>query len=606
MSSPCSRLTLILVGVMISASAVSGQAPASQQTSSAHPETTVFHANANLVLVDVVVTKRDETVHGLDRNRFHVFEDGHEQTIASFEEHCATTASAAAVAKPVALPPHTYTNVPAYPEAPAVNVLLLDGLNTLAADQMDVRHQMLQYIGTIKPGTSLAIFTLSSRLHQLSGFTTDPAALAKALMNKKAGPQSSSLLNPDDDKQENRLIAEMDSIVLNKEIIDYMRLFQADKKAYEIDRRVAMTLEALQDLARYLSAVPGRKNLVWFSSSFPVALDPDITLVNPFKPMRNYSQQIQETSDLLAAARVAVYPVDARGFLKQPYLEASNSFEDTMERGSTDGMRPTADAPNFSIANGRFTKEVMAERSAMQQIAAATGGKVFNNTNGFKEAVADAVENGSCYYTVGYTPAAKQFDGQFRKLQLRVDNGKFGLAYRRGYYADPPDKPSEHNLGKTSLMLSVTLHGAPPATQIQFQARVLPASDPLLLDANLPDTPMGELTATLKGPLHRYVVDLKADPRGFAYKETPDGDRHASAEFTLVAYNSEGQRVNFVDHGVQMSLNSERYTQTLSTGLLFRMAIDLPVGEYSLRIAVRDRVTEKIGSLEIPLTIAAK
>ena len=37
----------------------------------------------------------------------------------------------------------------------------------------------------------------------------------------------------------------------------------------QANQRVGMTLQALQILARYLAAVPGRKNLIWFSSAFP-------------------------------------------------------------------------------------------------------------------------------------------------------------------------------------------------------------------------------------------------------------------------------------------------------------------------------------------------
>ena len=49
-------------------------------------ESTVMRTNANLVLVDVVVTDKDKAVLGLDRQRFHIFEDGHEQVITSFAE----------------------------------------------------------------------------------------------------------------------------------------------------------------------------------------------------------------------------------------------------------------------------------------------------------------------------------------------------------------------------------------------------------------------------------------------------------------------------------------------------------------------------------------
>jgi hypothetical protein len=54
---------------------------------SCNAASTLLHTDANLVLLDVVVTDRGNPVHGLDRSRFHVLEDGHEQPIASFDEH---------------------------------------------------------------------------------------------------------------------------------------------------------------------------------------------------------------------------------------------------------------------------------------------------------------------------------------------------------------------------------------------------------------------------------------------------------------------------------------------------------------------------------------
>ena len=107
-----------------------------------------------LALVDVVVTDRGYPIHGLDKNQFRILEDGREQTIASFDEHQPNSTATIAVTAPK-LPPHTFTNVPTYPETQTVNVLLLDGLNTLLPDQMRVRQQMLDYMGQIQPGTPL-------------------------------------------------------------------------------------------------------------------------------------------------------------------------------------------------------------------------------------------------------------------------------------------------------------------------------------------------------------------------------------------------------------------------------------------------------------------
>jgi hypothetical protein len=52
-----------------------------------NPAQTVLHVTTTLVLVDVVVTSQGKAVHGLNRNQFHIFENGREQRITSFDEH---------------------------------------------------------------------------------------------------------------------------------------------------------------------------------------------------------------------------------------------------------------------------------------------------------------------------------------------------------------------------------------------------------------------------------------------------------------------------------------------------------------------------------------
>ena len=185
---------LVLFGLLIGAdAAVAAQtAPsAAQATPAGAPNstapTTVLHADTNLVLVDVVVTDHGKPVRDLDKSRFHLLENGKEQPISAFDEHKPSPAppdAATVKAQIAALPANTYTNVPIYPDTGVVNVLLLDALNTPMVNQTEARRQMIQYLATIKPGTSLAIFTLTSQLRLVEGFTTDAARLAKVLKSK--------------------------------------------------------------------------------------------------------------------------------------------------------------------------------------------------------------------------------------------------------------------------------------------------------------------------------------------------------------------------------------------------------------------------------------
>jgi VWFA-related protein len=161
-----------------------------QPTSGPSPTGTVFHTTTNLVLVDVVVTDKGKAIHGLDRSRFHIFEEGHEKPIASFDEHqpaasLARIAPAQSSVLSSTLPPHTYSNVPTYADSSAANVLLLDELNTPKQNWEYLRRQMIDYLGTMQPGTSLAIFTLSSELRMVQGFTGDAAQTLRTLQAMK-------------------------------------------------------------------------------------------------------------------------------------------------------------------------------------------------------------------------------------------------------------------------------------------------------------------------------------------------------------------------------------------------------------------------------------
>ncbi len=281
-----------------------------------------------------------------------------------------------------------------------------------------------------------------------------------------------------------------------------------------------------------------------------------------------------------------------------PGFDASDNGLNPVPGGSTG-------VPRFARQNSQAMTGDANSHFTMEQIAHDTGGMALFNTNGFKAAVASAIGNGESYYTLGYTPEEKNFNGDFRKIKVKVDDAKYDLEYRSGYYADLPDKPNSLGFSPASLMATATLHGAPLSTQILFQTRVLPATDPEFKDANLPSGPAGELSASLKGLAHRYIVDLAVDPHTVIFDSSADGSQTGSIEFTLVAYDADGKRLNFIDRATKLALNPSQYAQLMKTGIPVRMALDLPAGEQSLRIAVHDILGVRVGSLEIPLTVGS-
>ncbi len=123
-------------------------------------------------------------------------------------------------------------------------------------------------------------------------------------------------------------------------------------------------------------------------------------------------------------------------------------------------------------------------QTTMDQIASDTGGKAFYNTNGIKEAIQTAVEQGSNYYMLSYTPANHSYDGRFRKLKVALAVKGYHVTYRRGYYAEDPFAPIPE--GKDALSRDVGIaamqHGSPQSHQIVFATRVIPVGKPVKVD----------------------------------------------------------------------------------------------------------------------------
>jgi len=575
-------------------------AGAGQRPENSTDQPAIFRTNANLVLVDVVVSDKGSAVQGLKESDFRVAEDGHPQAVTIFEEHRAT--DAVEETKVETLPPHTYSNAPHYAVTSAANVLLLDALNTPLSDQVYVRRRMLEFLHTIPPGTRIAVFTLASRLRMVEGFTTDSSVIEKALTEARGHPEKSPVLDPMYDQQMQFMAMLADSGGISAEAVAAMNQFATEQAAFQKDLRLDMTIDAMEQLARYLSTIPGRKNLIWYTGSVPINVPPDITQDDPSASERDYGFRLARLSELMALARVAVYPVDARGLLNTPTQEAEATPLNPGILAQTPNSRPVAvPLPSTSQvveqSNEQFLQTNFAEHSSMDQIANETGGKAFYNTNALGQAVVKAMQHGANYYTLGYVPTNKTYNGAYRKIDVQLADGHAVLEYRHGYFADDPMQTAKLMPGRVSPLIGSMQHGTLPDSQVLFQVRVVSSGDPSLKDVKLSPDPAGALAKDLKPPVTRYVSDFTIDPDGFASRPLPNGKIHREMELTEVAYDAEGIRLNYADGGFAVD-------SPPGQSVHMRQEIDVPAGRIFLRIGVHDLISGRIGTLEIPLEVA--
>lgn len=599
MSSWCKVLLLVLCSSLVASPQSQTSAP-----NGTNP-TPTLRTRVQLVVVDVVVTNnKGEPVPGLKKEDFEVSEDGKPQTVSVFEEH------RGAPPTQIKLPPMpqgVYTNFPLTQTADSVNIILLDALNTPSSDQSYVHAQMLKYLQTIPARTRVAIFTLASRLVMLQGITTDSSRLLAALNSEKAGP-SPSPVRPstvESDANQSRVDfmtseapqppspnqtlaqAEVDPINATKQFLSDTELFQTES-------RIGMTLEALQQLGRYLSGVPGRKNVIWFSGSFPAGIVPNSDLADPFSSAVNFKEEIRKTTDLLTTAHVALYPVAAEGLVSDSAFQVNNRRIGE-KRGSMamQDMIQQSRAANFDLD---------ASHASMEQLAKDTGGEAFYNTNGLSEALTRVVSSGSHFYTLAYAPTDANMDGKYRHIQVKLVNGKDSLAYRRGYYADDLSTALSSNQKQNAdPLLQLMGRNMPDYTQILYKVLVQPSNPQPAADA-----PRAGSNSGIKGPITRYGVDFAVAADDLRLEQAPDAVRHGAIEVMLVAYDREGKPLNLVFGRSEIQIPAKDYANVQRGGLQIHKEIDIPKGDNAfLRTGVYDLKSNNAGTLGVPLRAVA-
>ena len=581
----------------------SGVTVAQVAPASNHPGT-VFKTSSELVVLDVVATDpHRDPIHHLTASDFTILEDGKPQTIKVFEEHVADALPQRASVPMPKLQPGRFTNFTPAPVNGPANILLLDMLNTPLQAQSVIRSEALNFLKEMRPGTQMAIFILSTKLSLLQGFTSDPSLLRAQLESKK-GNQSPSRLLVDPMSGERPGVPDELSGAADDAALtmvgqgDNSKQTHAAIRSRLIQLRAQITLDGMNQLARYLSNIPGRKNLIWFSSSFPITIlpDPSLAPIDPFQIEASTEGQLRNTVDIMARSRVAVYPVS-------PGLATLPMF--TPEAVPLSGSA-------LATAERQFTDKNAGEAATMYQMAKATGGKAFVNTNGLKEAVEEAIRDGSNYYTLAYTPTDPTRKGDYRKIEVKLDQPKAALDYRRGYYTEDALKPARQvnqALGaspvstKLNAMRTAMLHGSPQPTQIVMVTDVRPS-----VPGTEPAVAPGNQTAKgISGPFRRYTVTFLTPPGEVNCRASFDVLHHCAMEFLSFVFDADGTLVNMQTSALSFDVPPDRFAWLQTQTFSFSQQISVPEkGEYFLRMGMRDVTNDRVGAVELPVAEIAK
>jgi VWFA-related protein len=538
------------------------QPSATQQNAPPAKPAPAIRAVTRLIQVSVLVhDKHGEPVTGLTKDDFTVLDERQTQTIRLFsvETNLPTEHPAAP------LPPDTYTNrVTERGGTPKnVTIVLLDGLNTEFTDQVYARKEAIKFLEQIQPNDRVGIYTLGDKLAVLHDFTTDSAALLGALKNYGGRISSELTASTPEEQPINSPTLTGQSDALTAALDAFMQAPAQREANFYTTNRVLLTVEAFEVIARHVAAIPGRKNLVWISGSFPINFGfDDVTQANmtPLDQQLQFEEQIEKAARAVNDANLAIYPVDARGLMPSNM----NIAKSNMGRSGLQGRPKMIQAPRQS------------EFATMTVLADRTGGRAFYNTNDLFKAIRTAVDDSRVTYELGYYPTNPLWDGKFHEIKVMVNRPGVNVRARKGYFAvaeprtTPADEKAALSAAATSPLESTTLG--------------------LTVDVAAVNVPGAEAMKTV----------LHFDPREIPFRQA-EGHWKGRVETVYVLLDEKGKILNAPAETIDLVFTPERYEQVQKAGLSKTKIVPMVAGAIELRVLLVDKTSGSIGAVSIPL-----
>ncbi|MGA7156260.1 MAG: VWA domain-containing protein [Acidobacteriaceae bacterium] len=316
------------------------------------------------ILLDVLVTKSNKPVPNLKQQDFTILDDGQPANILLFH-------------------PHNIADVPANEvDASTTIIILIDQVNTPFNDVTYIRQGIQQYLrqnnGSLNHPVTLAFFTEKGLQMQ-----TQPSIDGNAL-----------------------------SAALDKQVQGF-RIIQ-DSTQYGGSQRMALSLDALQNLVDTEKTRPGRKLVLWVSPGWPYLNGPE-DILTAGQQQQTLSTAIRLSTGL-RQARITLDSIDPQGAGEHASITAYLY---------KDFLNPLTDPSKAHLGNLN-----------LRVIAAQSGGRVFEGNNLVLNELNDATDDLNAFYTIEIPQAPSTHPNQFHTIEIKLPNPKLKVITRNGYYGN--------------------------------------------------------------------------------------------------------------------------------------------------------------------------
>jgi hypothetical protein len=352
-----------------------------------------------------------------------------------------------------------------------------------------------------------------------------------------------------------------------------MESFARATFAFAVSMRARKTLDALHGIARYLDGYPGRKNVLWISTSFPLMFWPAEEGGSvDFADLHGFQGDMQEVGSALMDAKIAIYPMDPGGVRTQSMFEASARVRD-----------PNS-GPRMGQAIQREDTLRQASQQTMRDLADETGGRVCLNDNDLGDCVKKAVDDANSYYELAYYPDAGEWQGEYHRIVVKTGQSGAHLSYREGYYARPlgnSESAPAPNSGTGPQQDNPVLHRAAcedplTSTAVLLMAQAIP-----------PDQPGAA----------KYFLAI--DPHMLTFTPPNAGVRGLGISVAACTFDKTGKPLQYLQKNSLAKLNAQQFAAT-THAVAQTFQFEPKAGVARVRLLVRDSISGRIGSVDIP------
>jgi VWFA-related protein len=542
----------------------------------------VFAASTQRVVLDVVARDRKgRVVRDLRPDEIEVYEDGVRKVVTAVRFVEAPSAPAvapgAAAAAPFPSPPTPADAV----RTPTLVSLVFDSLD--AEGRAFARKAALDLVDLQdRPDVFVAVFFVGHRLSLLQQFTTERAALREAV-DRACGMLDAKGVAPDDaalgraEEEVRRAAAVNDAAAAGAASGGGAAAGQAASQSAfaEVELRILRMAQELQRdqsgnaslyslfaLARQQQRLAGRKAIFYFSEGLEVPPHLEAT----------FRSVVSEAN----RANLSIYSVDARG------LRAGSDFDQArsdLRRATEYSRRQTLSRGGRAVRREDVMAAEMAEgainlnvQGMLGALSDETGGRLVANTNDVRPALEQAMADMSGYYEVAYDPQLAEYDGRFRRIEVKVARDGVRVQTRSGYFALPPGEGTVNFPWELPLARALAAKPAPRDLEYHATAYHFGSEGDEVRHTLVTEVPLAALTF-----------------------EGGGGTRRAHFSLMALVRDAGGHVVERYSRDSPVEVQAKDLDALRRGDAVFTRSFLLPPGRYHLEVVVYDQNAKKAG-----------